>query len=164
MRTVRVFASARAACAVKSAPGPPMTLGNVAVAAGLSSAPPRPRGGCSASTASRSQLRRPYVTESHTAPLTGAAALKKMATTKRRGQVRTGRLHVCETWARTPGTTATVARYKNEYGSSLLLPPFLIVGSCCAKIAGNRRRRGRNRCPPLRSGMTPSHGQGRRRR
>jgi hypothetical protein len=29
-----------------------------------------------------------------------------------------------------------VARYKNEYGSSLLPSPFLIAGSSCAKIAG----------------------------
>jgi hypothetical protein len=75
--------------------------------------------------ASRSQLRRTYVTESHTAPLTGAAAKFEQGgfTSGRRG-------------ARRPSTAAIVVPYQNGYASSLLLPPFLIVGSCCAKTAG----------------------------
>jgi hypothetical protein len=92
-----------------------MTLGTAAAA-------------CSASTAGRSQLRRPRVTESHTSPLTEAAALKKMAEPRGPTKFEQGGFTSARRGARRPGTAMSRGTKMNmphhfRCHHSLLLDP-----------------------------------------
>jgi hypothetical protein len=103
---------------------------------------PRPRRSpswrsCSAPTRARSQLGRTYCDrKSH-------CSVDRSRGPKENGRNREARPSLNREASRLgdagpegPVPAAILVRYKNEYASSPLLPPFLIVGSCFAKTAG----------------------------